>query len=376
LHPDFLSLIQEAQLLAHLKALDWTALTNRRVRHYGQEAERLGGRAELPDWLQEVRALVEAKLQDKFDGLLLEAFLPKDSSFSHADTIAVLTLAQPGAYFFQNCTSTSHLWLPERALFSLQAEEKDACKWGVQARMYDMHRGFAVYRKERFALTFRKGKLPRAVQSEVVPTPSFLQQYVHSTYDQIASHFDHTRYRPWPQVQRFMSSLAPGSLVLDIGCGNGKYLSARPDCTLIGLERSQSLVDIVAKKGLTILRGDALAVPLRSNSLDAVLCVAVIHHFPTEEMRLQALQEILRVLKPGGLALIYVWAKEQSERLFDSSDCLLPWHSNEKPALLRYYHVFEKGELEALVSKATSQAKVESSYYDHSNWCVVVRKVI
>jgi len=380
LHPGFLSLSQETDLLSHLKTGDWTVLTNRRVQCYGKEAERLGGRADLPHWAQEVKELVEERLQVKFDGLQIEAFLPRDSSpipTPSTDVLAVLNLAQPGAYTCQKDTTASSLWLPERALLALQ-EASSAYKWTVQARVFDMYRGFAVYRKERFSITFRKAKTSassRPAQSPIVPTPSFLQQFVHSTYDEIAAHFDHTRHRPWPQVQRFLSLLSPGSLVLDIGCGNGKYLAARPDCSIIGLERSQGLANIVAGKGLMVLRGDALAVPIRSNSIDAVLCVAVIHHFPTEEMRLQAVRESLRVLKPGGLALIYVWAKEQSERQFDSSDCLLPWNSpSPKPAPFRYYHVFEKGELDALVRKATDQGKVESSYYDHSNWCVVVRK--
>lgn len=382
LHPGFLSFSQESQLLTHLKALDWVVLTNRRVQYYGKEAERMGGRVEIPDWAQETKQLVEEKLRVKFDDLQVEAFLPKDSSpIFTSEVLAVLNLAQPGAYTCQNDASTASLWLPERALLVLKDEASSAYKWAVQARTFDMYQGFAVYRQERFALTFRKvknGAYSSPAQNSIVPTPSFLQQYVHSTYDQIASHFDQTRHRPWPQVQRFLSSLSPGSLVLDIGCGNGKYLASRPDCSVIGLERSQGLVDIVAGKGLMVLRGDALAVPIRSNSLDAVLCVAVIHHFPTEEMRLQAVREIIRVLKPGGLALIYVWAREQSERQFDSNDCLLSWKSPSNPQSvpLRFYHVFEKGELDALVSKATDTGKIESSYYDHSNWCVVVKKAV
>lgn len=49
------------------------------------------------------------------------------------------------------------------------------------------------------------------------------------------------------------------------------------------------------------------------NSIDAILCIAVIHHLSTDERRLQAIPEIISVLQIGGQALIYVWAKEQNK---------------------------------------------------------------
>jgi alkylated DNA repair protein alkB family protein 8 len=42
-----------------------------------------------------------------------------------------------------------------------------------------------------------------------------------------------------------------------------------------------------------------------------VISIAVIHHFATEERRIRALQELWRILKPGGTLLVFVWAKEK-----------------------------------------------------------------
>ena len=42
--------------------------------------------------------------------------------------------------------------------------------------------------------------------------------------------------------------------------------------------------------------------------------------------------------------------------------------------LLRYYHVFEEGELEGLVEKVEELVVVES-YYDQGNWCSVLERV-
>lgn len=50
------------------------------------------------------------------------------------------------------------------------------------------------------------------------------QEYVHRVYEEIAGHFSSTRHTPWPHVVEFLKALPSGSLVADIGCGNGKYL--------------------------------------------------------------------------------------------------------------------------------------------------------
>lgn len=48
---------------------------------------------------------------------------------------------------------------------------------------------------------------------------------------------------------------------------------------------------------------------------DYVISVAVIHHFSTEERRLEAINELVRITKPGGTILIYVWAFEQQQKV-------------------------------------------------------------
>jgi alkylated DNA repair protein alkB family protein 8 len=85
---------------------------------------------------------------------------------------------------------------------------------------------------------------------------------------------------------------------------------------------------------------------------------------------------MLRILAPNGVCLIYVWAKEQSERTFEESDCLVPWTKKDK-TYQRFYHVFEEGELETLVTSVTLDShrfEIERSYYDKANWVVIARK--
>jgi ubiquinone/menaquinone biosynthesis C-methylase UbiE len=48
-------------------------------------------------------------------------------------------------------------------------------------------------------------------------------------YEQIAGHFSTTRHKPWPKVVEFMELVPAGSVLLDLGCGNGKNILQRND---------------------------------------------------------------------------------------------------------------------------------------------------
>lgn len=82
---------------------------------------------------------------------------------------------------------------------------------------------------------------------------------------------------------------------------------------------------------LKIALCDNLILPFRDESFDAVLSLAVIHHFSTSERRVRAIKELSRVLKVGGRIVFSVWAFEQRSRRFDgnsSQDVLIPWQSS------------------------------------------------
>ena len=59
--------------------------------------------------------------------------------------------------------------------------------------------------------------------STILPPTKAEQEAVHEVYEAIAPHFSLTRYKPWPLVSQFLSSLPPHTFGLDSGGGNGKY---------------------------------------------------------------------------------------------------------------------------------------------------------
>jgi SAM-dependent methyltransferase len=100
-----------------------------------------------------------------------------------------------------------------------------------------------------------------------------------------------------------------GSLVLDLGCGNGEnsLLVARRQARVIGLDVSESLLGLArtrfALNGLTgpavFVASSAHDIALPDESVDVVLGVAILHHL---NLALVA-REVKRILRPGGRAI-------------------------------------------------------------------------
>lgn len=208
------------------------------------------------------------------------------------------------------------------------------------------------------------------------------------TFDTIAPHFDITRYKPWPESKRFISTLQKGSTALDLGCGNGRnslYL-AKEGMRVIGMDFSRGLLKIAKNKvewkemteKVDLIEGDIGSLPLKTDSVDAVLYIATLHHLPTPQERLESLLEIKRCLKSRGRALISAWAQEQEkfkedledskenmEEDFEYGDIFLPWKMKEGRVFQRYYHLFSKTEWEDLMGK--SELEVKKIFFSADN---------
>ncbi|XP_049878316.1 protein piccolo [Pectinophora gossypiella] len=155
--------------------------------------------------------------------------------------------------------------------------------------------------------------------------------YVHDVYEQAGDSGDDAPRPPAPAVRAFLADLEPGSLVCDVGCGNGKYLSVNPSVFAVGGDRCSRLTTHARHHQNEVVVCDNLCLPFRDESFDAVLSIAVVHHFATVERRAMALRELARVTRIGGRLLLTVWAMEHEGRNFHSQDVLIPWH---RPATL------------------------------------------
>jgi len=110
------------------------------------------------------------------------------------------------------------------------------------------------------------------------------------------------RCNDWSGKQ--VAALRPRSL-LDVGCADGsflfRYLDYKPE-VFHGIEASPSLKQQAEARGLKVTAVDLNGVwPYANNTFDVVHCAQVIEHLHNTRL---FVEELKRVLKPGGTALV------------------------------------------------------------------------
>lgn len=119
-------------------------------------------------------------------------------------------------------------------------------------------------------------------------------------------------------------SVAPGEVVLDLGCGPGDYAMRLSPVVgergkIIAIDRNQEVTDYleqrVANSGITnietIVANIKQGLPLKSGSVDLCLVVTVLHTVNIMSYGEQIFREIKRVLKPNGRLITIDVKKEE-----------------------------------------------------------------
>lgn len=97
-------------------------------------------------------------------------------------------------------------------------------------------------------------------------------------------------------------------VVADLGCGTGNAAEVLAPCVsrVIAVDQSEAMLGAARKRlagstNVDFVAGDLESLPLADASVDAAVCVLVLHHIPSPE---RAVREMARVLRPGGVVLI------------------------------------------------------------------------
>jgi SAM-dependent methyltransferase len=215
-------------------------------------------------------------------------------------------------------------------------------------------------------------------------------------YQSFAEQFAATRGRLQPGAQTILERIPASVAVLDLGCGNGLFVSGlrRRGHTgpYIGVDQSETLLRNAAESSnhpcarflqldLTdpawVEKVQTAMDELHFEAFDRAVGFAFLHHIPGADTRIRLLRAVASLLDPDGKAHLSTWNFMASARLrarivpwqevgldaqdVEEKDYLLDWRRGGRG--LRYVHHFDEQELEMLADQA-GFGVVETFYSD------------
>jgi SAM-dependent methyltransferase len=221
------------------------------------------------------------------------------------------------------------------------------------------------------------------------PTANRLNQINLRFYEWSATSFSETRNHAWSGWFNLIGQipLLDPLRVLDIGCGNGRFLgflhSALGDRVVhyTGVDASETLLEEAGRQfadigGARWERVDLFEEPgleawAPGQVFDLVVAFGVFHHIPGSLRRARLLNHLHRRLSPGGLLVITLWRFHEKARFenrildwetfntksdrpldldqLERNDFLLGWKND--PEAVRYCHAFDDQERDALIQQ-------------------------
>jgi len=173
------------------------------------------------------------------------------------------------------------------------------------------HPGFAP----RYAGTFGEDSqgLPRQLRRT---SESFGLQW--RTYEVIADDEDRATFY---SKTGFSEDALGGALVLDAGCGGGRYarIAASAGARVVAVDLSRACEKahevLASSPNVLVVQGDLMQLPLQGEVFDAVYSIGVLHHTPSTRTALAAVSHFVR---PGGELAVWLYAKR--DPLFEAAN--------------------------------------------------------
>lgn len=155
---------------------------------------------------------------------------------------------------------------------------------------------------------------PGGNPAEVLRRSEYHQKFLDLTLAQRTNELARSMLaQEWHYVTTLMGVPAEGAEVLDLACGSGLHALAWAergarvtgidfDLSLLEASRERLRKGVPAAPAPRWISGDATGMPFRTGSFDVVFCNSLLEHVPAWE---RVVSESVRVLKPGGLYIVY-----------------------------------------------------------------------
>ena len=169
-----------------------------------------------------------------------------------------------------------------------------------------------------------------------------------------------------------LAGLTGEEAILDVGCGNGRYLEtlrARGHRgPVFGADLSAGMLRTArpANADVPLLATDVQALPFPTASFDVVLAMHMLYHVPD---RARGLAEIRRVLRPGGCALVLTNSeshfRELDDALFAAAVATVGTaHVRSRTSITLFKSESAAGELEVVFPNVTAHAFAAELFVD------------
>lgn len=177
------------------------------------------------------------------------------------------------------------------------------------------------------------------------------------------------------------TGLAPQGALLDIGCGSGQtmewFRALYPQWSTTGLDISFDGLRAARALGEEhVLAASALDLPVSSASVDTVITLDVLQHLPLRGGDVQALREMHRVLRPGGLVLIRTNAQSLPHAEDDEE---FAFHKYEVPEMRTKLQAagftpLRVGRINALLGLAEIRRELSARQHTHGHYVGLLAK--
>jgi len=244
---EFISEEEERVLLDSIQwnELEEVYLKQRSVQHFGHDfvygrnciSPKANDKPFPEQWLPILdRALKGDHLLQMPDQCTANRYQPGQGIPPHVDDqscgreVAAISLGSGVVMNFISQREHFPVWLPRRSLVVMRGPARDVYSHGIAARTADVVRAEGdsgltlLQRGVRTSLTFRKRQEVTERALDDGEASALERLHVHDVYEKIADHFSETRHKQWPNVAAFLAAFPSGSVLVDAGCGNGKYL--------------------------------------------------------------------------------------------------------------------------------------------------------
>jgi SAM-dependent methyltransferase len=151
--------------------------------------------------------------------------------------------------------------------------------------------------------------IPRFVASQDY-VGNFGFEWTRHAQTQLDREQSRTTEKQFQENTRIDPEILRGKLVLDAGCGMGRYaeVASRYGARVIGIDLSQAVEsarrNLADRPNVQILQANIFKLPFPEETFDFIYSIGVLHHTPNCEA---AFRKLAKLLKPGGKIVIWLY---------------------------------------------------------------------